>query len=115
MLYLFTPAYLSLIIRHPIYRWLPIVMIMWCILVQYVTPIHQAVGHLEILRSRVPIYFIGLNAGKAVQEKQTLDGTSIRMILIMFGMAFASSVFSSRCAMASFPSSWSGCSTSRSR
>ena len=48
MLYLFAPAYMELIKRHPIYRWLPVVMIMWCILVQYVTPIHQAVGHLEI-------------------------------------------------------------------
>lgn len=103
MLYLFTPAYLSLIIRHPIYRWLPIVMIMWCILVQYVTPIHQAVGHLEIFWSRVPIYFIGLNAGKAVQEKQTLDGTSIWMILIMFGMAFASSVFLEQVRHGEFP------------
>ena len=78
-------------------------MIMWCILVQYVTPIHQAVGHLEIFWSRVPIYFIGLNAGKAVQEKQTLDGTSIWMILIMFGMAFASSVFLEQVRHGEFP------------
>ena len=48
MLYLFAPGYMELIKRHPIYRWLPVVMIMWCILVQYVTPIHHAVGHLEI-------------------------------------------------------------------
>ena len=41
MLYLFAPAYMELIKRHPIYRWLPVVMIMWCILVQYVTPIHS--------------------------------------------------------------------------
>lgn len=93
MLYLFTPAYLCLIIRHPIYRWLPVVMIMWCILVQYVTPIHQAVGHLEIFWSRVPIYFIGINVGKAVQEKHTMDGAAIWLILLIFMMAFASSVF----------------------
>ena len=103
MLYLFTPAYLRLIIRHPIYRWLPVVMIMWCILVEYVTPIHQAVGHLEIFWSRVPIYLIGLNAGKAVQEKQTLDGTSIWLILFMFGMAFASSVFLEQVRHGDFP------------
>ena len=93
MLYLFTPAYLRLIIRHPIYRWLPVVMIMWCILVQYVTPIHQAVGHLEIFWRRVPIYFIGINVGKAVQEKHTMDGAAIWLILLIFMMAFASSVF----------------------
>ena len=44
MLYLFAPGYMELIKRHPIYRWLPVVMIMWCILVQYVTPIHRAVA-----------------------------------------------------------------------
>lgn len=93
MLYLLTPAYLRLITAHPIYRWMPVMMIMWCILVQYVTPIHHAVGHLEIFWSRVPIYFIGLNMGAAVQRKDRLDGTSIWMILLMFIMAFASSVF----------------------
>ena len=51
----------------------------------------------------MPIYFIGLNAGKAVQEKQTLDGTSIWMILIMFGMAFASSVFLEQVRHGEFP------------
>ena len=103
MLYLFTPAYLRLIIRHPIYRWLPVVMIMWCILVQYVTPIHQAVGHLEIFWSRVPIYFIGINVGKAVQEKHAMDGAALWLILLIFGMAFASSVFLEQVRHGQFP------------
>ena len=84
MLYLFAPGYMELIKRHPIYRWLPVVMIMWCILVQYVTPIHHAVGHLEIFWSRVPIFFIGINMGEMVRQRQSLDGTSIWMIWIMF-------------------------------
>lgn len=103
MLYLFTPAYLCLIIRHPIYRWLPVVMIMWCILVEYVTPIHQAVGHLEIFWSRVPIYFIGINVGKSVQEKHAMDGTALWLILLIFGMAFASSVFLEQVRHGQFP------------
>lgn len=93
MLYLFAPAYMELIKRHPIYRWLPVVMIMWCILVQYVTPIHQAVGHLEIFWSRVPIFFIGINMGEMVRQKQTLDGTSIWMIWLMFLMTLLASIF----------------------
>ena len=93
MLYLFAPAYMELIRRHPIYRWLPVVMIMWCILVQYVTPIHQAVGHLEIFWSRVPIFFIGINMGEMVRQKQTLDGTSIWMIWLMFLMTLLASIF----------------------
>ena len=68
-------------------------MIMWCILVQYVTPIHQAVGHLEIFWSRVPIFFIGINMGEMVRQKQTLDGTSIWMIWLMFLMTLLASIF----------------------
>ena len=71
----------------------PVVMIMWCILVQYVTPIHQAVGHLEIFWSRVPIFFIGINMGEMVRQKQTLDGASIWMIWLMFLMTLLASIF----------------------
>ena len=93
MLYLFAPPYMELIRRHPIYRWLPVVMILWCILVQYVPVIHQAVGHLEIFWSRVPIFFIGINMGEAVRRKDSMDGTSIWMILLMFVMTLATSIF----------------------
>lgn len=93
MLYLFAPPYMELIRRHPIYRWLPVVMIMWCILVQYVPPIHRAVGHLEIFWSRVPIFFIGINMGEAVRRKESMDGASIWMILLMFVMTLATSIF----------------------
>ena len=113
MLYLFAPAYMELIKRHPIYKWLPVVMIMWCILVQYVTPIHQAVGHLEIFWSRVPIFFIGINMGGMVRQKQTLDGASIWMIWLMFLMTLLASSSWNRRSTACFRSSWSACSTSR--
>lgn len=93
MLYIFAPAYMELIKRHPIYRWLPVVMILWCILVQYVTPINNVVGHLEIFWSRVPIFFIGINMGENVRKKETLDGTGIWMILIVFVMTLATSIF----------------------
>lgn len=92
-LYVVSPFYMRLIIKHPIYRWLPVMMIMWCILVQYVTPIHEAVGHLEIFWSRVPIFFIGINIAAAVKRKETMDGTSIWMIGLIFIMALASSIF----------------------
>jgi peptidoglycan/LPS O-acetylase OafA/YrhL len=103
MLYLFAPAYMELIKRHPIYRWLPVVMIMWCILVQWVTPIHQAVGHIEIFWSRVPIFFIGINLGEAVRQKMKWDGQSIWMILLMFFMALLSSIFLEQVRHGQFP------------
>ncbi len=93
MLYLFAPPYMQLIRRHPVYRWLPVVMILWCILVQYVTPIHNAVGHIEIFWSRVPIFFIGINMGEAVRRKDKMDGASIWMILIVFAMTLSASIF----------------------
>ena len=93
LLYCFAPPYMELIKRHPIYRWLPVVMIMWCILVQYVTPIHMALGHLEIFWSRVPIFFIGINMGDMVLHKRQLDGASLWMILLMFVMTLTSSIF----------------------
>ena len=30
LLYLLSPFYMKLILTHPIYRWLPVVMLMWC-------------------------------------------------------------------------------------
>ena len=93
MLYLFAPPYMQLIRRHPVYRWLPVVMILWCILVQYVSPIHNAVGHIEIFWSRLPIFFIGINMGEAVRRKDKMDGASIWMILIVFAMTLSASIF----------------------
>ena len=93
LLYVFAPPYMELIRRHPIYRWLVLVMVMWPVLVQWVTPIHQAVGHLEIFWSRVPIFFLGINMGEMVKRKDTLDGASIWMIWIMFLMTLLSSIF----------------------
>lgn len=93
MLYLFAPPYMELIRRHSIYRWLPVVMIMWCILVEWVTPIHHAVGHIEIFWSRVPIFFIGINMGEMVRQKRTIDGQGIWMLIIMFVMTSVSCFF----------------------
>ena len=51
MLYLWAPLYMKLIQQHPVYRWLPVLMVCWCVIVQWVVPIHQAVGHIEIFWS----------------------------------------------------------------
>lgn len=93
LLYVFAPPYMELIRRHPVYRWLVVAMVMWCILVQYVTPIHQGVGHLEIFWSRVPIFFLGINIGEMVRRRDTIDGQAIWLIILLFAMSFASSVW----------------------
>ncbi len=103
MLYLWAPPYMELIRRHPIYRWLPVVMIMWCVLVQWVTPLHRMFGYLEIFWSRVPIFFIGINMGETVREKRTIDGQGIWMILLMFLMSLAASIFLEQVRHGHFP------------
>lgn len=103
MLYVFAPLYMELIHRHPIYRWLPVAMITWCILVAYVTPIHNAVGHLEIFWSRVPIFFIGINMGEMVRQKRTVDGQGIWLIILLFLMSFLSSLFLEQVRHGEFP------------
>lgn len=103
MLYLFAPGYMELIKRHPIYRWLPVVMIMWCILVQYVTPIHRAVGHLEIFWSRVPIFFIGINMGEMVRLRKQLPPDAVWLLLVTFLMTFGTCLYLEQVRHGHFP------------
>lgn len=103
MLYLFAPGYMELIKRHPIYRWLPVVMIMWCILVQYVTPIHHAVGHLEIFWSRVPIFFIGINMGEMVRLRKQLPPDAVWLLLVTFLMTFGTCLYLEQVRHGHFP------------
>lgn len=103
MLYVLTPAYIKLISKYPVYRWLPVAMIMWCVIVQWVTPIHDAVGHLEIFWSRMPIYFIGVNIGEAVMKRKILDGSTMILILIIFTMALSTSIYLEQVKHGKFP------------
>lgn len=93
MLYLFAPPYMQLIRKHPVYQWLVVIMVAWCMIVQYVSPVHQAVGHLEIFWSRVPIFFIGINIGEAVRQKKAIDGQALWMILVMFAIPLGASIW----------------------
>lgn len=93
MLYLVAPAYMHLIGKHPIYRWLPAVMMVWCVAVTWVGPIHRSVGHIEIFWSRVPIFLIGINIGQWVKERRTIEATSWWLILLTFILCLASCIY----------------------
>ena len=88
MLYIFAPPYMELVHRRPTFRWLPAAFIILAAMVQYVPLLHDSVGHLEIFFSRIPIFFIGINAGKWVMERRTLEDGSIWLVLIIFVMCF---------------------------
>ena len=103
MLYFFAPHYMRLITRHPVYRWLPLLMVVWCVMVQWVLPIHRAVGHIEIFWSRVPIFFIGINMGRSVKEQRTLEGSALWLLLLAFAMTFGASVYLEQVSHGRFP------------
>lgn len=103
MLYLFAPAYMTLISRSPAYRWLPVVMVMWCVAVQWVTPIHRAVGHIEIFWSRVPIFFIGIGMAEAVRKKKQIEGSAIWLVLSVFALGLGTCIYMEQVKHGRFP------------
>ena len=97
------PWYMRLIERHAIYRWLPLLMVVWCVMVQWVLPIHHAVGHLEIFWSRVPIFFIGINCGALVKSGYKVEGDAVWLLLITFLMTFGTSLYLEQVRHGHFP------------
>lgn len=80
MLYLWAPWYMRLLVRNRSWVALPVLMMCWCVAVQYIPLIHQAVGHIEIFWSRVPIFFIGIVAGQWVKDKRSLPREALPIV-----------------------------------
>ena len=93
VLYVFAPPFMELIRRYPIYKWLVLIFVLWPLAVQWVTPIHDSLSHLEIFFSRVPIFFLGICMGDMVRNKRSVQGNSIWLIAIMFIMTLFICVF----------------------
>ncbi|MGN1262408.1 MAG: acyltransferase family protein [Prevotella sp.] len=89
MLYTVAPAYMELISHRRVWRWLPAVFMMVCVLIQYHAPLHAAVSHLEIFFSRIPIFLLGINAGELVMEKRRLDPSAVWFLLLVFAVSAA--------------------------
>lgn len=87
MLYTAAPFYMALISRHEEYRLLPVAAILLCILIQYWAPLHSAVGHIEIFFSRIPIFLIGINAGRWVKEDRPINRPALWLIVLIFIMS----------------------------
>lgn len=102
-LYLVAPWYMRLIERYPTYRWLPMLMVVWCVMVQWVLPIHAAVGHLEIFWSRVPIFFIGINMGEMVRSRKQLPPDAVWLLLVTFLMTFGTCLYLEQVRHGHFP------------
>lgn len=87
MLYTVAPAYMELIRRRPVWRWLPVAAMLLCMLVRYWMPLYHAVGHLEIFFSRIPIFLLGVNAGLWVKERRTFEPSVLWLLLLLFAMS----------------------------
>ncbi len=103
MLYLWAPLYMKLVAKYPIYRWLPVLMVCWCCIVQWVTPVHQAVGHIEIFWSRVPIFFIGINFGELLRRQTKIEPSGRWLVLITFVMTAATCIWLEQMRHGRFP------------
>lgn len=103
MLYTISPFYMMLIQRHPMYRWLPLISVIWCVMVQWVIPIHQTVGHLEIFWSRVPIFLLGINFGSMVKNRHTIDGQAVWMLAAIWILTFGTCLYLEQIRHGHFP------------
>lgn len=103
VLYLVAPWYMRLVQSRPVYRWLPLLMVIWCVMVQWVLPIHHAVGHIEIFWSRVPIFFIGINFGEMVRTRRQLSSDAVWLLLVTFLMTFGTCLYLEQVRHGQFP------------
>lgn len=103
MLYIFAPFYMELVRRHSVFRWLLVLPLMWCIIVQYVTPVHQAVGHIEIFWSRVPVFFLGINCAEAIKQDRQVDRQAWWMVFGLFALSLWACVWLEQMRHGRFP------------
>lgn len=82
VLYTVAPLYLKALQRNRDYVWLPVLMVLWCVAVQWVRPIHAAVGHIEIFWSRVPIFFIGIACGEMVRSNRSISRSTMGLLCL---------------------------------
>ncbi len=87
MMYSFAPLYMRLIRRHPVWRWMPLLALLWYALVRYYTPLWGAVGHVEIFWSRIAVFLLGVNCGVWVQEKRSFESSGWIIIAVTFVMS----------------------------
>lgn len=103
MLYFFAPFYMELVRRRPIFRYLVVLPLMWCIIVQYITPLHQALGHIEIFWSRVPIFFLGINIAESVRQNKVVEPQAWYMVIFFFLVSFSACVWLEQMRHGRFP------------
>lgn len=103
MMYTFAPLYMKLIQKHPVWRWMPLIALLWYALIRYYTPLWQAVGHVEIFWSRIAVFLLGINCGVWVKEKRSFETSGWGIVAITFILSLWLCVFIESTRRGSFP------------
>lgn len=103
MMYTFAPLYMRLIQKHPVWRWMPLLFILWYAMVRYYTPLWNAVGHVEIFWSRIAVFLLGINCGVWVKEKCSFESSGWIIIVLTFVMSLWLCVFIEASRRSAFP------------
>lgn len=102
-LYIIAPFYMRLLRRNRDCCWTAALMMLWCVAVQWVSPVHEAVGHIEIFWSRVPIFLIGINIGSLVMERRRVEGSAAWLVLAAFLASLATCMYLEQTLHGRFP------------
>lgn len=86
-MYMFAPFYMELIRRHPDYRGVAIVAMIWAAMVHFIPTLQSSIGHLSIFWDRIPIFLIGLNYGERVKEHHLIESSTTYMLIIICAMS----------------------------
>lgn len=88
-MYVLAPWFMKSLARWKETRYVIVLLVLWCFVVQYFSGIHHAVGHIEIFWSRLPIFFIGICCGEWVKAGQTVSRPTMVMAALIFVMSLA--------------------------
>lgn len=93
MLYAFAPPFIVMVKRNAAFRWAVMLALAWTVAVQWVGPIHDAVGHIEIFWSRIPIFMIGICMGQGIKDNTTYGGTAMWLVWSVFILTLMTGIY----------------------
>lgn len=103
LLYVLAPFYMRLTTKHEEWRWLPVLLMTWCVAVEWVVPLRHTFWHLEILWSRMPIFFIGINLGAWVKSSRPVTSASKQLAWITLVLTAALCIYLEQARHGRFP------------
>lgn len=92
-LYVLAPFYMMLIRQHPIYQWLPVLMLVWCFAVEYVPDLRKEFFRMAIFWQRMPIFFLGINMAETIRNKKSVEQAGWWFFVLLFVSSTAAAIY----------------------